>query len=323
MKAQRSRLMRAAVGAIGSIVIAASLLTPAFAAGSCQNYGSSFSPSSTCSGNTECKTNAVCGAYNCPTYNCGQANCQTSGCTGNTGCGNTAGITQGNRANAGCGNLTAIMASLRKTDAATIQKWLNGGNFNVSEIKRAVCGKNSKAKAWKAVKKARNARKTVPTTTTPTTGTNTPPTGTNTNPTPTNGGTTTAPQAGVSALEQQMVNLVNGERAKAGVAALKVNVKLTEVARTKAQDMIDHSYFSHTSPTYGSPFDMMKTFGISYRTAGENIAMNQSVGAAHTALMNSPGHRANILNSAYTEIGIGIAKDSNGNIYISQMFIGN
>ena len=68
---------------------------------------------------------------------------------------------------------------------------------------------------------------------------------------------------------------------------------------------------------------MMKSFGITYRTAGENIAMNQTVQAAHTAFMNSPGHRANILNSSFTTIGIGIVSDGNGNIYISQMFIGN
>ena len=87
--------------------------------------------------------------------------------------------------------------------------------------------------------------------------------------------------------------------------------------------MIDKNYFDHTSPTYGSPFDMMKQFGISYKSAGENIAMGQnSPKEVVTAWMNSPGHRANILNSSFTDIGVGIAKNSSGSIYWTQMFIG-
>ena len=125
-----------------------------------------------------------------------------------------------------------------------------------------------------------------------------------------------------SELEVKMVSYVNAERVAAGLAPLKINDELTLVARTKAQDMIDDDYFSHTSPTYGSPFDMMKSFGVSYRTAGENIAINSSVEGAHTAFMNSQGHRENILKSSYTEIGIGIAKNAGGRVYVSQMFIG-
>jgi len=132
----------------------------------------------------------------------------------------------------------------------------------------------------------------------------------------------TAPTSGLSELEQKMVDLVNGERAKAGLSPLKVNIKLTQMARAKSQDMIANNYFAHNSPTYGSPFDMMKTFGITYRTAGENIAMNRSMENAHTALMNSPGHRANILGASYTQIGIGIVSGGNGSLYISQEFIG-
>ncbi|KHF40623.1 CAP domain-containing protein [Halalkalibacter okhensis] len=106
--------------------------------------------------------------------------------------------------------------------------------------------------------------------------------------------------------EQQMVDLVNQERADRGLAPLEINEQLTEVARVKAQDMIDHQYFSHQSPTYGSPFDMLNQFDVSYRTAGENLAGNQTVEAAHQSLMNSDGHRANILNAEYGEVGIGI-----------------
>ncbi|MFC0560877.1 CAP domain-containing protein [Halalkalibacter alkalisediminis] len=106
--------------------------------------------------------------------------------------------------------------------------------------------------------------------------------------------------------EQQLVDLVNQERIQRGLSPLQVNEQLTEVARVKAQDMIDQQYFSHHSPTYGSPFDMLTQFGVSYRTAGENLAGNHTVEAAHQALMNSEGHRANILNGEYGEVGIGI-----------------
>ena len=119
-----------------------------------------------------------------------------------------------------------------------------------------------------------------------------------------------------------MINLVNTERANNGLAPLTVNMKLTEMARVKAQDMIDNNYFSHTSPTYGSPFDMMNQFGISYQTAGENLAGNSSVTAAHTALMNSSGHRANILNSNFKEVGIGIVDGGPYGKMFVQEFIG-
>lgn len=127
---------------------------------------------------------------------------------------------------------------------------------------------------------------------------------------------------GLTAEEQQMLNLVNTERQKSGLKPLKANLELTKVARVKAKDMIDKGYFDHNSPTYGSPFDMMKQFGISYRTAGENLAGNQTVEKAHTSLMNSDGHRANILNSGYTEVGIGIVDGGPYGKMFVQMFIG-
>ena len=104
----------------------------------------------------------------------------------------------------------------------------------------------------------------------------------------------------LSAEEQKMIQLVNQERQKAGVSPLTIDPELSRVARIKSQDMKDNGYFSHTSPTYGSPFDMMKSFGITYRAAGENIALNSSVEGAHTSLMNSEGHRENIMNSIPT-----------------------
>ncbi|HEY8804961.1 MAG TPA: CAP domain-containing protein [Clostridium sp.] len=124
-------------------------------------------------------------------------------------------------------------------------------------------------------------------------------------------------------LEKEVVTLVNQERAKQGLAPLKENVQLSSMARTKSEDMVAKNYFDHTSPTYGSPFDMMKTFGITYTAAGENIAMGQQTAASvMSSWMNSPGHKANILSKDFTEIGVGVAKDKSGAIYWTQEFIG-
>lgn len=120
--------------------------------------------------------------------------------------------------------------------------------------------------------------------------------------------------------EKEVARLVNEIRKENGLSELKLNTELCAVARAKSQDMKDNNYFSHTSPTYGSPFDMMKTFGISYRTAGENIAMGyRTPEAVVNGWMNSEGHRANILNSSYKEIGMGYVASGN---YWTQMFIG-
>ncbi|MDD3168441.1 MAG: CAP domain-containing protein, partial [Eubacteriales bacterium] len=128
--------------------------------------------------------------------------------------------------------------------------------------------------------------------------------------------------AETGAYEQQVADLVNKERAAAGLPALKVNTNLAGVAEKKAEDLRDKNYFDHNSPTYGSPFDMMKQFGIKYSTAGENIAKGQRTPAdVMNGWMNSPGHKANIMNANYTEIGVGYVTDSNGGTYWVQMFI--
>ncbi|MFC0469314.1 CAP domain-containing protein [Halalkalibacter kiskunsagensis] len=127
---------------------------------------------------------------------------------------------------------------------------------------------------------------------------------------------------GVTQEEQQMIDLVNQERAERGLSPLTINMELTEVARVKAQDMIDNNYFAHQSPTYGSPFDMLSQFGVEYQTAGENLAGNQTVEAAHQALMNSDGHRANILNANYQEVGIGIIEGGPYGKMFVQLFKG-
>jgi len=120
-------------------------------------------------------------------------------------------------------------------------------------------------------------------------------------------------------IEQEVIRLVNVERANAGLPALKYDWELARVAEHKSQDMADKNYFSHTSPTYGSPFNMMKNYGINYRSAGENIAQGQKTAAQVVdAWMNSEGHRANILNKNYTHIGVGYVAKGN---YWTQMFI--
>lgn len=125
---------------------------------------------------------------------------------------------------------------------------------------------------------------------------------------------------GVASYESEVVRLVNVERSKQGLKPLTSDWQLSRVARYKSQDMKDNNYFSHTSPTYGSPFDMMKSFGISYRTAGENIAKGQRTPSeVVNAWMNSSGHRANILNSSFTKIGVGYVA---GGHYWTQMFTG-
>lgn len=132
----------------------------------------------------------------------------------------------------------------------------------------------------------------------------------------------TVSQYSPTAEEQQMLDLINAARASAGVKALQFDQNLIKIARLKSQDMEKNNYFAHTSPTYGTPFEMMKSFGIIYKTAGENIAAHSGVAKAHEALMNSPGHRANILNSSFNYIGIGIVKSNRYGLLITQMFVG-
>lgn len=134
------------------------------------------------------------------------------------------------------------------------------------------------------------------------------------------GSTTTNSQ--LTANEQEVFNLINAKRTEAGLSALKIDEELQNVARVKAKDMVDNNYFSHNSPTYGTPFNMIKNFGITYKAAGENIAGNSSNQGAVAAWMNSEGHRANILSNNYNYTGIGVVNSPKyGKIYV-QMFIG-
>lgn len=126
----------------------------------------------------------------------------------------------------------------------------------------------------------------------------------------------------LKALETEVIRLVNVERAKAGRSALAQNKEISNVARIKAEDFVNNNYFSHNSPIYGTPFDMLKSFGITFTAAAENIASGQKTAAeVMKTWMNSSGHRTNILNSTYNQIGVGVARDSNGNLFWTQMFI--
>ena len=121
---------------------------------------------------------------------------------------------------------------------------------------------------------------------------------------------------------EAVLNLVNQERAKQGLKPLTLSDKLTSIANTKAADMRDKNYFSHTSPTYGSPFDMLHEFGVSYSSAGENIAAGQKTPEqVMNDWMNSSGHRANILNKNYTELGVGYVTGGSYGTEWVQLFI--
>ena len=134
------------------------------------------------------------------------------------------------------------------------------------------------------------------------------------------GVSTAARAADVSGYERQVVSLVNAERAQYSLPALTLNSDLCSYARVKSDDLRAGGYFSHESPTYGSPFAMMRSFGVSFTYAGENIAMGyDSPAAVVSAWMNSPSHRANILSASFTQTGVGYA--ANGG-YWTQWFIG-
>lgn len=128
--------------------------------------------------------------------------------------------------------------------------------------------------------------------------------------------------SGYSADEKELLSLINAQRKAYGLPELSFDSELQRVAKAKAQDLVANNYFSHTSPTYGSPFDMMKSFRITYKTAGENIAGNSSLSGAVDAWMNSTGHRENILNNAYNYTGIGIVDSPRYGKIMVQMFIG-
>ncbi|WP_312519753.1 CAP domain-containing protein [Anaerospora sp.] len=138
----------------------------------------------------------------------------------------------------------------------------------------------------------------------------------------TNSTSGTVSSSTLAAEEKKALSLMNADRKANGLSELKSNSKLNGVAQTYAQDMINRGFFSHYNPEGKSPFDRMQAAGISYKTAGENLAKNTDVTAAEKAFMASSGHRANILNNTYTDVGIGVRHASDGSVYVVQEFIG-
>jgi uncharacterized protein YkwD len=126
----------------------------------------------------------------------------------------------------------------------------------------------------------------------------------------------------LSAEEEQAVALLNADRTAEGLAPLRVNLSLAALARDYAQDMIDRGYFAHASPEGEEFTDRLARYGIVFRSAGENLGMHSSVAAAERMLMNSPGHRANILSKDFSEVGIGIGRGPDGTLYVVQVFVG-
>lgn len=128
-----------------------------------------------------------------------------------------------------------------------------------------------------------------------------------------------APAKDFSAMQTEMLGYINTARADNNLAPLTLDTALCNGAYLKSKDMAENNYFSHTSPTYGSPFAMMKSLGVTYRAAAENIAKNTSVKGAHNAFMNSTGHRQNILGSGYHKVGLGFYQEGNY-LYVTQWF---
>lgn len=122
--------------------------------------------------------------------------------------------------------------------------------------------------------------------------------------------------------EQKLLELVNKAREENGLEPLAIDENLMRVARIKAKDMVENNYFSHQSPTYGSPFDMMRQFDTTFKSAGENIAGNKTVEGAFKAWMSSDTHKKNILNPGFKVTGVGVESSATYGKVLVQQFIG-
>lgn len=121
--------------------------------------------------------------------------------------------------------------------------------------------------------------------------------------------------------EQQLLSLVNAERARRGLAPLQANSRLTHLARLKSQDMVDNSYFAHQSPVYGRVGDMLRSSGISFTLAAENLGIGGNINSIFNAFMNSPSHRSKIIDSRYTHTGVGIRYQPGRGYLVTQIFL--
>ena len=124
-----------------------------------------------------------------------------------------------------------------------------------------------------------------------------------------------------SSAEQTLLQLLNEDRARSGLPALILDEELSRIARIKSQDMVDNNYFAHTSPTYGNVRSMLKSFGVSYISAGENIARSRSVYHSNAAFLSSEGHRRNMLSSTFTHVGIGVVINAYGFVTVTEIFV--
>ena len=130
-------------------------------------------------------------------------------------------------------------------------------------------------------------------------------------------------QIAPSSQAEQVLQLVNNERSKAGLKPLQMSEELRSIATLKARDMAEKNYFDHNSPTYGSPFQMLQNYGVHYSSAGENIAAGQRTPEeVMNSWLNSSGHRANILNKNFDTIGIGFVEGGKYGTYWVQLFTG-
>ncbi len=125
----------------------------------------------------------------------------------------------------------------------------------------------------------------------------------------------------ITAQEENAFLLLNQDRAANGRSALTLDPSLCALARLKSQDMNANHYFAHTSPTLGSAAEMLRNNGYAFTSVGENIAHHATVAKAQAAFMSSTGHRANILGSQWTKVGIGVCSDSQGYVYVTQLFV--
>ncbi|HWL25620.1 MAG TPA: CAP domain-containing protein [Ureibacillus sp.] len=220
-----------------------------------------------------------------------------------------------------------VNKSLNATDANKVIQQLkvvqksNTTNQSVAKAPTAPAKQTTTKAPAAPAKQTTTKAPTAPTKQTATPATKAPTTNTNNQQvqTPVKQAPTATTNQSVSDFEKQVVDLTNAERQKAGLKPLAIYNPLMDVAQAKSDDMAKNKYFDHNSPTYGSPFDQMKAAGISYKAAGENIAQGQTTPAQVVqAWMDSPGHRANILNANFTHIGVGYV--ANGN-YWTQQFI--
>lgn len=274
--------------------------SPSTAAPSAVSVNSQSCSGSGCTSQSSCKANGCTSGTACPTGNCNaSANCGAATSSGNKT------VVSGSSCKSGASSCGSAVCVTSGSNCGT------GCSANVQSILNSICGKTGNSCTGNSYQG--NTSPSKPTSSQPQAS----------QPQASQPQVSQPSASGYSAFQNEVVRLVNVQRSKNGLPALSADSLLMTTATVKSQDMAKNNYFDHTSPTYGSPFDLMKRYGVSYRAAGENIAMGQTSPAqVMDGWMNSAGHRANILNSSYTKIGVGVAQNASGNYYWTQHFIG-